>query len=112
MDLLMHLLTDLQARTAHLILHIILDQITKTTAIPAAMIHMVDRDTTETTTETGDTNKTQDMTREIQNTKTGMITIRIETGSTTEEDPTNINITETNPRHKSFLNTQTRIYLK
>ena len=56
--------------------------------------------------------QTQDMTREIQTTKTGMVTIKIETGSTTEEDPTNINITEINLRHKSFLNTQTRTYWK
>ena len=73
---------------------------------------MADRDTTETTIGTGDTNKTQDMTREIQTTKTGMITIKIETGSITEEDPTNINITEINLRHKSFSNTQTRTYWK
>ena len=54
----MDLLTDLQARTAHSILHINLDQITETTAIPAAMIHAADRNTAEITIETGDTNKT------------------------------------------------------
>ena len=108
----MDLSTDLQAGTVHLIPHTILDQITETTAIPAAMTHTADRDTTETTTETGDTNKTQDMTREIQITKTGTVTVKMETGSTTEGDPTNTNITETNLKHKSFLNRQTRTYWK
>ena len=108
----MDLSTDLQAGTAHLIPHIILDQITETTATPAAMTHTTDKDTTGTTIEIGDTNITQDINRETKTTKTGMITIKIETGSTTEGDQTNINITETNQRHKSSLNIQTRIYWK
>ena len=37
-----------------------------------------------------------------------MITIKIETGSTTEEDQTNTNITGTNPKHKSSSNSQIR----
>ena len=41
----MDLSTDLQVGTAHLILHIILDQITETTATPATMIHTADKDT-------------------------------------------------------------------
>ena len=52
------------------------------------------------------------MTREIQTTKTGMITIKIEKGLTTEEDPTNTSTIETNQKHKSFSNTQTRTYWK
>ena len=107
----MDLSTDLQAGTAHLTPHIILDQITETTtATPAAMTRTTDKDTTGTTIETGDTNITQDMNRETKTTKTGMITIKIETGLKTEEDQTNINTTETNQRHKSSLNTQIKIY--
>ena len=52
--------TDLQAGTAHSSPHIILDQITETTATPAAMTHTTDKDTTGTTIETWDTNITQD----------------------------------------------------
>ena len=110
MVLSINLSTDLQAGAVRLILHTIPDQITGITAIPAVTTETADRDTTDITTETGDSNNTQDMTREIQATKTGMVTVKMETGSTTEEDPTNINITETNPKHKSFLNTQTRTY--
>ena len=48
------------------------------------------------------------MNKEIKITKTGMITFKIETGSTTEEDQTNTNTTETNTKHKSSLNSQSR----
>ena len=72
------------------------------------MTHTTDSDTTETTIETGDTNTTQDMNREAKTTKTGMITIKIETGLTTKEDQTNTSITGTNPKHKSSSNSQTR----
>ena len=51
---------------------------------------------------------TQDMNREVKTTKTGMITIKIETGLTTEEDLTNTSITGTNPKHKSSSNSQAR----
>ena len=105
MDPSMDLSTDLQAETVHLTSQITLDQITETTATTATMICTTDRDITGTTIEKGDTNTTLDMKRE---TKTGMITIKIETGSTTEGDRTNTNITETNPKHKSSLNIQTR----
>ena len=87
----MDLLTDLQAGTAHLIPHIILDQITETTVTTAAMTHTTDKDATGITIETEDTNITQDMNREIKTTRTGMIIIKIETGLTTEGDQTNIN---------------------
>ena len=50
------------------------------------MTHTTDRDTAEITTEIGDTNTTQDTNRETKTTKTGMIIIKIETGSTTEGD--------------------------
>ena len=72
------------------------------------MTHSTNRDTTETTIETGDTNITQDMNREAKTTKTDTMIIKTETGLTTEEDQTNISITETNPKHKSFSNSQTR----
>ena len=104
----MDLLTDLQAETTPLTSQIILDPVTETTATPTTMTHTTDRDTTETTIETGDTNTTQDMNREAKTTKTGMITIKIETGLTTKEDQTNTSITGTNPKHKSSSNSQTR----
>ena len=100
--------TDLQAETTHLTHQIILDQITEAIATTATMSHTTDRDTTETTTEVEDTNTTQDMNRETKTTKTGMIIILKEIGLTTEGDQTNTNTTETNPRHKSSLNSQTR----
>ena len=72
------------------------------------MTHTTDRDTIETTIETGDTNTTRDINRKAKTTKTGMITIRIETGLTTKEDQTNTNITGTNPKHKLSSNSQTK----
>ena len=59
----MDLSTDLQAGTTHLILRIILDQITEVTAIPVTVTHTTDKVTTETTTETGDSNQTKDTIR-------------------------------------------------
>ena len=108
----MNLSTDLQAGTTHLILHIILDQITEITASPVTVTHTTDKDTTETTTETGDTNRIKDTIREIKTITTGMITIKIDTGSTTEGDPTNTSTTETNRKQKSSLNTWTKICWK
>ena len=70
------------------------------------MMHTTDRDTTETTTGTGDTNQTTDTIRETKTIKTGMITIRIGTGLTT--DLTNTNTTETSRKHKSSSNTRIR----
>ena len=105
----MDLLTDLQAGTANLIPHIILDQITEIIVTPATMTHTTDKDTTGKTIETEDTNITQDMNRETKTTRTGMIIIKIKTGSTTEGDQTNINTIEINQKHKSSLNTLTRI---
>ena len=66
----MDLSTDLQAGTAHLILHIILDQITGTTT-PTTMIHTTDQDTIGITIETEDTNTTQDTKKEVTTTLTG-----------------------------------------
>ena len=111
-------MTDLQAGTTLLIHHIILGQLTEVTAIPVTVTPTTDKDTTETTTETGDTNqtkdtiRTKDMIREIKATKTGVITIKIDTGSTTEGDPTNTSTTETNRKHKSSLNTPIKICWK
>ena len=104
----MDLLIDHQAGIIHLTHHKILDQITEVAATPVTMIHTTDRDTTETTAETKDTSNNQDMKIAIKITKTGMITIKIETGLTTEEDQTNTNTTETNTRHKSSSNSQIR----
>ena len=107
----MDLLTDLPTEAVPITLHLILDQITEiTTAIPTAMNPRADRATTETTIETKDTNITQDMTKETRITKTGMITIKIETGLTTEDDQINISTTETSQKHKLSSNTQIRTY--
>ena len=81
----MDLLTDLQAEIVHLTPHKILDQITETTATPVTMIHTTGGATTEITTETEVTNTIRDLNKGIKTTKTGMITIKIETGSTIEE---------------------------
>ena len=104
----MDLLIDRQVETTHLTLHIILDQITKITATPVTMIHTTDKATTKITTETKATSTTRDMNKEIKATKTGMITTKIEIGSTIEEDRTNTNTTETNTRHKSSSNSRIR----
>ena len=80
------------------------------------MTATTDRTTTETMAETEITNNNQDMNREIRTTQTGMTIpkieigmtiIMIETGSTTG-DQTNINTTETNTKHKSSSNSQTK----
>ena len=109
MDPTTDLSTDLQAGAAHLIPHIILDQTTETTATPARTTHTTDRDTTEITIATRDTNITKDTIRETKTTKTGMITIKIDRGLTTEGDQTNTNTKETNRKHKSSSNTQIKI---
>ena len=104
----MDLSTDHQAEIIYLTHHKILDQITEVAATLVTMIHTTDRATTETTAETKDTSNNRDTNIEIKITKTGMITFKIETGSTIEEDQTNTNTTETNTRHKSFSNSQIR----
>ena len=73
--------------------------------MPVTVTHTTDRDITERTTGTGDTNQTKDTIRETKTTRTGMITIKIDTGSTTEGDPTNISTTETNRKHKPSSST-------
>ena len=108
MDLGMDLLTDHQAEIIHLTHHKILDQITEVAATPVTMIHTTDTATTETTAETEGTSNNRDMNREIKITKTGMITTKIETGSTIEEDQTNTNTTETNTKHRSSSSSQIR----
>ena len=93
--------TGLQAGTVSITLHLILDQISEiTTAFPTATIHTTDRATTETTIETEDTNITQDTTKETRITKAGMITIKIGTGSTTEDNQINISTTGTSQKCK------------
>ena len=72
------------------------------------MIHTTDKATTETTAETEGTSNNQETNREIKITKTGMITTKIETGLTIEEDQTNTNTTETNTKHRSSLNSRIR----
>ena len=101
-------MTDHQTEAIHLTHHKILDLITEATAIPTTMIHAIDKVSTETTAETKVINNSQDMSREIKITKTGMITTKIETDSTIEEDQTNTSTIETSTRHKSFSSSQTR----
>ena len=72
------------------------------------MTATTERTTAETMAETEITNNNQDMNREIRTTQTGMTITKIETGSTTEGDQTNINTTETNTKLKSSLNSQTK----
>ena len=67
------------------------------------MIHKIDKASTEITAETEDKNNNQDMNREI---RTGMATIKIEIGLTTEEDQTNISTTAANTKHRSSLSSQ------
>ena len=108
----MDLSTDHQVETTHLTLQRILDLVTGTTANPVATTrttHTADKVITETTIGTEVTSRTRDMNKEILTTKTGMITTKIEIGLTTEGDQTNTNTTETNTRHRSSLNSQTRI---
>ena len=100
--------TDCQVEIIHLTHHKILDQITEVAATPVTMIHTTDKATTETTAETEGTSNNRDMNREIKITKTGMITTKIETGLTIEEDQTNTNTTETNTKHRSSSSSQIR----
>ena len=67
-----------------------------------------DRTTAETAAEIEITNNNKDTNKEIRTTQTGMTITKIETGSTTEGDQTNINTTETNTKHKSSSNSQTK----
>ena len=53
------------------------------------MTHTTDRDTTEITTEIVDTNQTIGTTRKTKAIRTGMITIKTGTGTTTDGDRTN-----------------------
>ena len=72
------------------------------------MTATIGRTIAETMAETEITNN-QDITREIRTTQTGMTITKIETGSTTEGDQTNINTTETNTKPKSSSNSQTKM---
>ena len=101
-------LTDHQTEAIHLTHHKILDLITEVTTIPTAMIHAIDKISTGTMAETKVINNNQDTNREIKVTKTGMITTKIEIGSTIEEDQINTNTIETSTIHKSFWSSQTR----
>ena len=92
-------MTDHQTEAIHLTHHKILDLITEVTATPTVMIHAIDKASTGTTAETEVINNNQDTNREIKTTKTGMITTKIETGSTIEEDRTNTSTIET--QHKA-----------
>ena len=98
----MDLSTYLPAEAVLITLHLILDQITGiTTGIPTTMTHKTNKATTEILTiEIEATNIIQGTTKETRATKTGMTIIKIETGSTTEDDQPNTNTTETNPEHR------------
>ena len=108
MDPSMDLSIDHQVETTNLTLHIILDQITETTATPVTTICTTDKATTEIATETKATSTTRDTNKEIKTTKTGMIKTKIEIGLTIEEDQTNTNTTQFNTRHKSSSNSRIR----
>ena len=56
----MDLSTDHHIEIIHSTHHKILDQITEVIAIPATMIHKIDKASTETTAETEDTNNNRD----------------------------------------------------
>ena len=105
----MDLLTDLQAEVVHITLHSILDPISEAIAITLEIM-TTDRDTTGTTIETDHTKKTPDMMREIRTTRTGLKTLRTDTGLTTEDDQINTNTTGINLKHKSHLNSPTKTY--
>ena len=98
----MDLLTDFQAGTAHTIHHTILDQISeKIVDTQAAMsTTKTEKATTGTTIEIKGTNRTHSMTREIIAIRSGMTTIKIETGSTKEDGQPSTNITETSLEHR------------
>ena len=102
-------LTDHQAKIIHSIHHKTLDQITEAAITQTTMTATTDRTTTKTMAETEVTSNNQGMNREIRTSQTGMTIakieigtaiITIETGSTTEEDQTNINTTGTNTKLK------------
>ena len=105
-------LTDHQAKIIHSIHHKILDQVTEAAITQATMTATTDRTTAKTTTETEITNNNKDTNREIRTTQTGMTITKIETGSTTEGNQTNINTTETNTKPKSSSNSQTKTLWK
>ena len=103
--------TGLSAGTVPITPHLILDQITeKVTATPTATILITDRATMETTIETEDTSITQDMTKGTKVTRTGMITIKIGIGLTTEDNQTNFSTSGTSQKCKSSSKTQIRTY--
>ena len=88
--------------------HTVLDQITEITATPVARTTKIDKVSTETTLGVRDTNKRRDTIRETNTTSTDTTITKTETGLITEEDQTNINTIETNIKHKSFSNSQTK----
>ena len=67
-------LTDLQAEAVHTIHHTILDQISETIADTWAATKKtkIDKVTVGTTIETGVTNRTHNMTREVMASRTGI----------------------------------------
>ena len=100
--------TDHQAEIIHSIHHKILDQITEAAITQVTMMDTTDRTTTKIMAETEVTSNNRGTNRETRTTKTGMTIIKIETGSTTEEDQANTNTTGTNTKLKSSLNSQTK----
>ena len=70
------------------------------------MFHKIDKASTETTAETEGTDNNRNTNREVRTTRTGMTTIKIEIGLTTEEDQTNTNTTEISTKHRLSSNSQ------
>ena len=88
--------------------HTVLDQITGITVTPAARTPKIDKDSTGTTLEIRDTNKHRDTIRETNITSTGTTITKTGTGLITEGDRTNTNTIETNIKHRSSSNSQTK----
>ena len=84
------------------------NQITGITVTPAVRTPKIDKDSTGTTLEVRDTNKHRDTIRETNITSTGMTITETGRGLTTEGDQTNTNTIETNIKHRSSSDSQTK----
>ena len=71
-------------------------------------ITKIDKVSRETTLGVKDTNKRRDTIRETNTTSTDTTITKTGTGLITREDQINTNITETNIKHRSFSNSQTK----
>ena len=88
--------------------HTVLDQITEITTTPVARTTKIDKVSREITLGVRDTNKRRDMIRETNTTSSDTTITKSETGLITREDEINTNTIETNIKHRSFSNSQTK----